>query len=159
MAEESEVIEKTLKKSPVGRWLWTVSTMLTLPILAWLGNEALDTVHGFSKTVETLNDRILVLESNKSNNEAIWNAISESNNRVIEMRVHHEAGKRHIDWLSNNWLLIQQTKGTSPVNPDPEIPSPPKPVPVAPAPAPKVDPKDFRAQYEQRFPNQQQQKK
>jgi hypothetical protein len=156
VAEESEVIEKTIKKSSVGRWLWTVSTMLTLPVLAWLGNEALDTAQEFSKTIETLNDRILVLESNKSNNEAIWNAIAEANHKVTDMRVSHEAGKRHIDWLSDNWLLIQTIKPSP--DQQPAIPPLPKPVPVAPAPAPKVDPKDFRAQYEQRFPNQQQKK-
>lgn len=156
---DTAVIEKTIKKSPVGRWLWTVSTMLVLPVFAWVGNEALDEYRNFSKGMETLNDRLMILESNKTNNEAVWNAIAETNHKITDMRVGHEAGKRHLDWLSDNWLLIQTMKGSGTVEvPNPALPVPKKP-PTIYTPVPKLDPKDFRSEYEHKFPNTQQQKK
>lgn len=162
MADETKDIPKSIKKSPIGRWLWTVSTMLALPLLAWLGNEALDEYRGLSKTIETLNDRILVLESSKANNDALWGAIAENRNKLTDMRVEHETGKRHLDWLSDNWILIQALRGSGQGEGEgtkkPVLPVSPKPPTVA-QPIPKLDPKDFRLEYERKFPNQAQQPK
>lgn len=161
MADDTKDIPKAIKKSPIGRWLWTVSTMLMLPLLAWLGNEALDEYRGFSKTIETLNDRLLILESNKTNNEAVWNAIAETNHKITDMRVNHEAGRKHLDWLSDNWVLLQLVKGAGTGEstvPNPVLPVPKKPPPIY-TPVPKLDPKDFRLEYEHKFPNPAQQPK
>jgi hypothetical protein len=165
MADESAAaIEKVIKKSPVGKWLWTISTLLVAPLLTWMGNEAMNEYRSLSGTIRSMGDRIVVLEGSKTNNEAVWNAIAETNHKITDMRVSHEAGKRHIDWLSSNWLFIQAMKGSG-SSEGPKSATTPAPLPAKPPqttnppPVPKIDPKDFRFEYEQKFPNTQQQKK
>jgi hypothetical protein len=163
---EPEVIEKALKKSAFGRWLLGVSSFIALPLLTWMGNEALDSYRNFTHTVEALNDRLLLLEGNKSSSDALWSAISENREHLTEMRVTHEAEKLHLKWLSENWLLIQTVKNSrttdKPDEKDPTIILPPPPAPAPLPPAPKVNAKDFREEYEKKHPLpaiQQQQKK
>lgn len=150
MAEEA--VEKAIKKSPLGRWLWTVSTILALPLLGWVGREALKTYSDMTTTLESLKDKIHDLERDRANNQAIWNAISETNHKTVEMRIEHESGMRHLHWITNNWLVLRA------VNEAGKSEQPPLPVPkVEPTTFPKFDPSRFREEFEKKYPNPAQQ--
>jgi hypothetical protein len=64
---EADQIEKALQKSKTWKWLRTVLTILMLPLLGWLGREALKTY-------------------SEANNKAIWDAIAENKNEAARHR-------------------------------------------------------------------------
>ena len=150
MPEENEVV-KAIKKSPIGRWLWMISTILVLPVLGFIGNAV---INRYTKTMENLDsigERLGELERDKANDDAIWASIADQQQKQVEMRIRHEAAMRHVDWLSQRMIWPVASDGgkslTKPSSGDP------KEVPPNDPDNPKMDPDRYRKDMEQQHPD------
>lgn len=154
MADENAV-EKVIKKSPFGRWLWTISTMLVLPVIGFVGNAVVNRYTKTMETIDSIGERLGELERDKANDDAIWASIADQQQRLTEMRIRHEAAMRHVDWLSQRMIWPTYTtsdNGKSTLKSDPPKRDP-KEVPPNDPEDPKVDPDKFRKDYEQHHPD------
>lgn len=150
MAEENAV-EKAIKKSPIGRWLWMISTILVLPVLGFVGNAVINRYVKTMEDLDSIGERLGELERDKANDDAIWASIADQQQKQVEMRIRHEAAMRHVDWLSQRMIWPTASDGgkslTKPASADPDKVPPNDPL------DPKLDPDKFRKDYEQQHPD------
>jgi hypothetical protein len=161
MAEESGVIKDPSKKK-----FWTARNIGGLFILAIMPLTT-SKVSDFFSTHSKLVDRVEKLEEEQANNKAIWTAITDQRNRMVEIEIEHKAGMLAIDRefrKSNVDRALEKLldRELGPKTPEPNLPVdplPPSPAPVIP-PKPNlpsveqkpIPPDQFREAYEQKFP-------
>jgi len=136
MADEDKV-EKALQKSKVWRWLKTILTLLMLPLLGWLGREALKTYSETISTLDALKEKVRDLEREQANNKAIWDAIAENKNEAARHREDIRVMQRLFD---REFGRSSGPKATEPLRWED-----PKPAPM--------DPDKLRTIMEQKYPS------
>lgn len=173
MADETAVVKDPNKKN-----FWTIKNIAGLFLLAAMPLSA-SKVFDFFENQSKLVERVKALETEQANNKAIWQAITDQRNRMVEIEIEHKAGmlaidrefrKSNVDRAIERFLdrELGTQEGTldktllpdKPLIPEPRPEPKPKPDPtVLPQqfPPPQVeqkpiDPDQFRNLYEEKFP-------
>lgn len=147
-------------KDPTKKKFWSARNIGGLFILAAMplaASKVMDFFSNHSKLIE----RVDMLEKEQANNKAIWTAITDNKNRMVELEIEHRSAmmalekeykKSTTDRLIERYLDRQygQKSSESPMQP----PSPPKPAESAPKSAEQTPlrPDVLREAYEQQYP-------
>ena len=153
-------------KDPTKKKFWTSRNIAGLFILALMPLAASKIMDFFSSHSKLI-DRVEKLETEQANNKAIWTAITDQRNRMVELEIEHKATmlaldrefrKSNVDRALEKFLDREIGPKTETKPPVETPPDPIKPVdPVKPPPKPPIEQKpvptdQFRELYEQKFP-------
>lgn len=155
-----ELVGHGVTKDPTKKKFWSIKNMGGLFLLAAMPLAA-SKVMDFFSTHSKLLERVTKLEDEQANNKAIWTAISDQKNRMMQLEVEHRAAmlawekeykKSSADQLIEKYLDRQL--GPKPPEHPGVPPSPPKSSESAPKSAQQapVLPDVLRESYEQQFP-------
>lgn len=162
--EAVKKVEKALKKSPFGRWVMWLSSLIFVPFAGWMGNKALDVYNSF----EELRQHVRDLEHDKTSNDAIWKSIGENRAQLMEVRVQNETIARLFERefqksVFDRYLEFKMMQEMHSGHPD-DPTKPPLPVPLPVPLPPKVpdkaerpslkpfDPDLYRKEQEEKYP-------
>lgn len=160
--EAVKKVEKALKKSPFGRWLMWISSLIFVPFAGWAGNKALDVYNSF----EELRQQVRDLQHDKTSLDAVWKSIGENREHLIEVRIQNEAMARLFERefqksVFDRYLEFKMMQEMHPGHPD-DPTKPPLPVPFPPLPKvpdkaerPGLKPFDsdvYRKEQEEKYP-------
>lgn len=145
-------------KDPTKKKFWSARNIGGLFILAAMplaASKVMDFFSNHSKLIE----RVDMLEKEQANNKAIWTAITDNKNRMVELEIEHKAGMMAIEKdykKSTADLLIERylDRQLGPKSSEHPAPPPPKPAESAPKSAQQtpVLPDVLREAYEQQYP-------